>query len=189
MPVVPSHIYQPKDVETCFRETRSKAITMLRNTFNMSYSQAEDIYQDSCLAMYQNIKRGMLDIKKMTSSLSTYLITVCFRQASKSFRNVTHLEDISAPEFQESKIDSLLNDTYLKKESVELMWQIVHELPDPCGSILWYYYGKNLSMAEIAPKINFNGADSVKAKKSNCLSRLKKFYKDQLSTILHDNED
>ena len=37
----------------------------------------------------------------------------------------------------------------------------------------WAYYGDDLSMKEIADIIGFNGADSVKSKKSQCMSKLK----------------
>ena len=61
----------------------------------------------------------------------------------------------------------------LSSEQTKMMRDIVQDLTHPCEDILWAYYGDDLSMKEIADVIGFNGADSVKSKKSQCMSRLK----------------
>ena len=53
-----------------FEQQRNKTLVILQNRLALSLDDAEDIYQEACLALYQNIQSGKL--VELTSSLSTY---------------------------------------------------------------------------------------------------------------------
>ena len=125
-----------------FEQQRKKTLVVLQNRLALSHDDAEDIYQEACVALYQNIQSGKL--VELTSSLSTYFTSICMNKGKK-----------------------------LLDRRPATMRDIVQDLPSPCEEILWSYYGDGLQMKEIAELIGFNGPDSVKSKKSQCMSKLK----------------
>lgn len=58
-----------------FEKERSKVLVVLRNRLSISTEDAEDIYQDACIALFNNIQKGKL--KTLTCSLSTYFTQIC----------------------------------------------------------------------------------------------------------------
>lgn len=162
-----------------FEKERSKLLVVLRNRLAVSTEDAEDIYQDACIALYNNIQNGKL--KKLTCSLSTYFTQICLNMGY-NFVNRGHstdsfdqmLENSQYDEYGLAQLEAVLGlGDGLSQEQTAMMRDIVQDLPHPCEDILWAYYGDDLSMNEIADIIGFNGADSVKSKKSQCMSKLK----------------
>lgn len=162
-----------------FEKERSKALAVLKHRLSISKDDAEDIYQDACIALFENIKKGKL--QTLTCSLSTYF-TQIFLNLGNNFCKRVHsavsfdqiLENTRYDDYELAKLEAVLGlDDGLSSEQTKMMREIVQNLPYPCEDILWSYYGDNLSMKEIADVIGFNGADSVKSKKSQCMSKLK----------------
>lgn len=162
-----------------FEKERCKLLAVLRNRLSISTEDAEDIYQDACIALFDNIKKGRL--KTLTCSLSTYFTQICLNMGY-NFVNRGHsmtsfdqmLENTQYDEYGLAQLEAVLGlGDGLSSEQTAMMRDIVQDLPHPCEDILWAYYGDDLSMKEIADVIGFNGADSVKSKKSQCMSKLK----------------
>lgn len=162
-----------------FEKERSKILLVLRNRLSISTEDAEDIYQDACIALFNNIKMGKL--KTLTCSLSTYFMQICLNMGY-NFVNRGHsttsfdqmLDNTQYDEYDLAQLEAVLGlGDGLSSEQTKMMHDIVQDLPHPCEDILWAYYGDDLSMKEIADVIGFNGADSVKSKKSQCMSKLK----------------
>ena len=162
-----------------FEKERSKLLAVLRNRLSISTEDAEDIYQDACIALFDNIKKGRL--KTLTCSLSTYFTQICLNMGY-NFVNRGHsmtsldqlLDNTQYDEYGLAQLEAVLGlGDGLSSEQTAMMRDIVQDLPHPCEDILWAYYGDDLSMKEIADIIGFNGADSVKSKKSQCMSKLK----------------
>ena len=63
-----------------FEKERSKVLIVLRNRLSISTEDAEDIYQDACIALFNNIQKGKL--KTLTCSLSTYFTQICLNMGS-----------------------------------------------------------------------------------------------------------
>lgn len=162
-----------------FEKERNKLIAILRNRLSVQTEDAEDIYQDACVALFNNIKKGKL--KTLTCSLSTYFTQICLNlgynfvnrgQSITSFDQM--LENSQYDEYGLTQLEAVLGlGDGLSQEQTAKMREIVQDLPHPCEDILWAYYGDDLSMKEIADIVGFNGADSVKSKKSQCMSKLK----------------
>ncbi len=162
-----------------FEKERSKVLAVLRNRLSISVDDAEDIYQDASIALFNNIKNGKL--KTMTCSLSTYYMQICLNMGY-NFVNRGHsttsfdqiMDNTQYDEYSLTQLEAVLGlGDGLSAEQAAMMRDIVQDLPHPCEDILWAYYGDDLSMKEIADVVGFNGADSVKSKKSQCLSKLK----------------
>lgn len=162
-----------------FEEQRNKTLVVLQNRLALSLDDAEDIYQEACITLYQNIQSGKL--VALTSSLSTYFTAICMNKGRKlldrqpdsiSFERA--VENTEGDEYSTSQIETILGlGDGITAEQRAVMRDIVQDLPGPCEEILWSYYGDGLQMKEIAELIGFKGPDSVKSKKSQCMSKLK----------------
>lgn len=162
-----------------FEEQRNKTLVVLHNRLALSLDDAEDIYQEACITLYQNIQSGKL--VALTSSLSIYFTAICMNKGRKlldrqpdsiSFERA--VENTEGDEYSTSQIETILGlGDGITAEQRAVMREIVQDLPSPCEEILWSYYGDGLQMKEIAELIGFKGPDSVKSKKSQCMSKLK----------------
>ena len=152
------------------QEQRRKNIAFMTKRYSMSNDDAEDVYQDACIALFKNIKDGKL--VELTSTLSTYFTKICV--------------SIDDRQYSSENVDFLLgmNEESISSEQQEAMANIVNHMPPPCDIILWSFYYENMSMAEIALLINFNVAYSVKAKKSQCMTKLKNQYINDIKEIM-----
>lgn len=176
-----------RDFNTFFDKERKKTVSLLCGRYNLSIESAEDVYQDSCIALFQNIKNGKL--VSLTSSLSTYFTQICIFQTLKKIRDVKSTESLDNGQYDSSKVDELLgiDDEFTVKQQ-KAMEDIINHLPPPCDVILWSYYYENMSMAEIAQTIDFKNSDSVKAKKTQCMKKLKDRFSTQIKDILYGEE-
>ena len=66
-------------------EQRGRTINWLRSQLGLSRSDAEDIFQDSFLILYENLANGTL--AKLPRSLSAYLNETCRRKALEILRD------------------------------------------------------------------------------------------------------
>jgi len=173
------NIYDERLLGHFFEKERNKVLAVLKSRLSVSTEDAKDIYQDACIALFYNIQKGKL--KTLTCSLSTYFTQICLNMGY-NFVNRGHpktsfdqmLNNTQYDEYGLAQLEAVLGlGDGLSSEQTKMMRDIVQDLPHPCEDILWAYYGDDLSMKEIADVIGFNGADSVKSKKSQCMSKLK----------------
>ena len=64
-----------------FEQQRKKTLVVLQNRLALSHDDAEDIYQEACVALFQNIQSGKL--VELTSSLSTCFTSICMNKGKK----------------------------------------------------------------------------------------------------------
>lgn len=174
-------------------EQRSRTINWLRSQLGLSTSDAEDVFQDSFLVLYENLANGTLT--ELPRSLSAYLNETCRRKALELLRDngkkhgkgTTEAEsdrqDLEEGEgeavsfFDDSLLDEVLemDEAMVNAERVErqeaAVREVVRELPDPCNKILWGYYFENLSMKDMAAMYKYKSPESVKVMKSRCMTR------------------
>lgn len=167
-------------------QEKKKALCFLERKYSLADEDAKDVFQESSLAFFQNIKNGKL--VTLTSTLSTYFMKICIHQASKKLRSnkrTINQED----DFNEQKIDELLGlgEETITSEQKKIMHNLVQNLPKPCEDILWYFYGDNLSLQTIADLLNYNNANSVKTIKSRCINKLKEKF-DHIKNEFYDKE-
>ena len=169
----------PRDLSRFIEKERKRNVAYLTSNYNLSRDDAQDVYQDACMALYQNIQNGALT--ELTARLSTYFTQICVFQAMKWIRDnrpvdLQRLEDILT-----------IGSDYTIAQQLAMM-DMVRNMPDPCKTILWQFHYENKSMTEIAVLVNFNGADSVKAKKSQCLSKLKSTFANRINSLKNGEE-
>lgn len=177
-----------RDFNAFFAKERKKTISFLRHEYNLPEESAEGVYQDSCIALFLNIKEGKL--VSLTSSLSTYFTRICINQTLKTFRNSTPVDSIDDERFDHRKVDEIINEgSGFSVEQQQAMADIVNNMSHPCNVILWSYYYDNMSMNEIASVINYKNSDTVKAKKTQCMQKLKNRFSETIKEIVYGEND
>ena len=146
---------------------------------------AENIYQDTFLAVQNNLLEGRI---KEDTSWSSYIMTIGLNMASKAYRKIGKTDSAddgfdNDGEGSKSKtareVEKLVKNLseeetalYENEEALSLLGDELTHTPEPCGSIIRLFYYTNMSMDEIATKIGYKNATTAKAKKSQCMSDL-----------------
>ncbi|MCC8038918.1 MAG: hypothetical protein LIP02_12445 [Bacteroidales bacterium] len=179
---------------------RMKNVALIRRCYpSMEDADIDNVYQDACIAMFTNIKSGKLT--EFTSLPSTYFTQICRFQAAKfardhkfmetydevhkrhvkSTKKKTEDEEDATDDYDDDLLDSLIDDDQADyKELMAVTRAVVKLLPHPCNEILWAYYESGLSLEEIAEEHHYKNAQTAKAKKSQCLGRLKQTISDAI---------
>lgn len=165
-----------------------KVVSFLRNGYGIAEEESKDIFQEAFIILHNNMQSGKLS--EMTSSLSTYFISICknkayeFLRASSKTVNVEEELSLSIMEgaIKTDKVNELLeldDENQSNQERKEaLVRHIVQHLPSPCNELLWGYYRDNLSMRTLADMFNYSSESSVKVTKHRCCDKFRKRYKE-----------
>lgn len=175
-------------------DEKNKVLAYLRKTFSVLDDDLSDIYQESSVALFVNIRDGKLT--NLTSSLSTYFLRICINQTlkflTKRNKEVPMFDDsrlTNKDSFQPDKIDELYklcteNEEVEKvSRSEKIVQSIVESMPETCKNVFRGYYWDNLTTATIADMFGFANANSVKTQKYKCLQKFRSKYNDLMSKI------
>lgn len=177
-----------KAFNTFILKEREKCICYLINSMGLSRNEAEDVYQESTLALWENIKGGK--IEQRSASLATYLLQICRYQATHALRkqkSIYFKEDLSQIKLEidndddDYDNDCLNNVLDLADEEPDEMTNILNhveglikELPEPCNTLLWGRFWEKLSHQELAGILGYPSANGSKTQTSRCLSKVRK---------------
>jgi RNA polymerase sigma-70 factor (ECF subfamily) len=125
--------------------------------------EIEDVYQDTVIAFYQNIKSGSLT--QINSSLSAYIIQIGKIKLIQYIEKNNKLNKIKEGIHEERLMDEEYN---LKID--QCVKFIYSKMSASCKRILHLFYFEKKSMVEIAQILGYKNSDTVKAKKSRCIS-------------------
>jgi len=191
-PITDFNFEDDKSLNKFLSDERPKLTLMLQKRYGLSEDDAKDVFQESSYAFLQNAKAGKVD--SLTCTLSTYLGSICINKARKLLRDrhvTTSFDDmVENPEWakydadQVERILGLSDDVITEKQKLTLR-KLVSSLPSPCEEILWGYYDDNLSIDTLATLLNYKNADTVKSRKSQCMSKLRKRF-EELKSLFYD---
>ncbi len=175
-------------------DEKNKVFAYLRKTFSVSDDDLSDIYQESSVALFMNIRDGKLT--NLTSSLSTYFLRVCINQTLKFLgkqKKVVPLFDdnrlTNKDSFRPDKIDELYQlcteDEEAEKisRSEKIVLTILESMPDTCKNVFQGYYWDNLTTTTIADMFGFANANSVKTQKYKCMQKFRNKYNELMNRI------
>ncbi len=183
---------QNTELNSFIADERNKVLAYLRKTFSVSDDDLSDIYQNSSLALFMNIRDGKLS--NLTSTLSTYFLRVCINQTLKFMgkqKKIIPLFDDSKltnkDSFRPDKIDELYQlctedeEAEIVSRSEKIVQSIIESMPDTCKNVFQGYYWDNLSTSTIADMFGFANANSVKTQKYKCLQKFRNRYNELMN--------
>lgn len=154
---------------------KSGFMFFVRSYFSgFSMQDVEEIYNDSFLAVYNDIQSGKLN--QLTCSLQTYINQVGKYKILDFYKKrkieVDYIED-----YQRSDIADRIDDIWDNASSerkVEI-YKFVEEMDDVrCKKIIFLYYYDGWSMDSIAKGMDLKSPDVAKTTKNRCMQKIKK---------------
>ncbi|MDR3268164.1 MAG: sigma-70 family RNA polymerase sigma factor [Tannerella sp.] len=153
------------EIADFYSRCRMEFITYVCRHYPVDEDAAKDIYQDSFMAMYQNIRAGKFT--PGNASLKTYLFGIGRKQTAKYLNR--------QGKFRETEITDLPDDVLLPDESdgewmqmCEITRQEVSKMENLCRQVLSLFYWKRKSMWEIAQIMHYKNEQGAKNRKSIC---------------------
>lgn len=174
------------------RKQREKTIAFLSKSYSLSQDDCEDVFQESFIILYNNIKEGKL--ASLTSSVSTYFMAICKNKTMELLRNKGRyistsfeISDENNLRFPDEKVDTVLSfdtdDSATIEEKEALVRKIVRNLPSPCDELLWGFYRDGLPMKELAKKFNYSSENAVKVTKHRCCEKFRNKFHEILDKL------
>jgi len=151
----------------------------LRN--NGTADDAQDLLQESLVILWERVRAGKFEYR---ARLSTFIYAtaknIWSQRLRKKEREVAGGLD---PEGNQDFSPSVL-ETMIVTERARLVREALDRVGEQCRKLLLLFYWEELSMEEIAQKLGFANAETVKAKKYQCKKALEKV----LSTMQEHHE-
>jgi RNA polymerase sigma factor (sigma-70 family) len=136
----------------------------------------EDIYQDTVIAFYENVRTGKITTLK--SSISTYIIAIGKYILYKHLRNAKTMSNLDY--IDELELGTVTN-AYIAqvedKDSGSTLLQAIEKLGEPCTALLRLFYYEEKDNKEIATLLGYANADVIKTQKYRCMQSLKQIMK------------
>lgn len=132
---------------------------------NGTHDDAEDVMQDAAIAVWEKIRNDSLELR---ARLSTIVFAIAKNQWLKRLNRLgkqVGMDGSGSEKMSENTDDMDIRD---KKLVVEMM----KTLGDKCRELLTYFYFDGYPMQTIAELMQYNNADTVKAKKHQCFKQL-----------------
>lgn len=141
-------------------------------------SDADDIFQESLLVVYEKAKSPEFCL---TCKLSTYLFAVSKRLWYKKLERSANFYNLDTEEGEEEQLyghsyDGDVQEHWEKEAQFEQLNQSLDQLGEPCAALLKAFYIDKKNMQEIAEVFKYTNAENAKTQKYKCLTRLKKIF-------------
>jgi RNA polymerase sigma factor (sigma-70 family) len=136
---------------------------------NGTEADAEDILQDATIAVWEKIQSDTL---QLSAKLSTFIFAISKNLWLKRLNKLSKqapMTDIHTENLTE------VSDN-LNPQDVKIIAQLMAQLGEKCRSILSMFYFENRDMTDIAQTLDYNNADTVKAKKHQCFKQLQHLF-------------
>lgn len=138
-----------------------------------------EIFQESVIRLWKNIRSDKLNENTLTSSLAGYLFSIGRNVALEIFRQegIRFEKPIEESENEASKKATVAED-WLWRESEQqvAVRSAVYAMEEPCAPLLLLFYWDRLSWEDIAVQLNYKDANSAKTQKYKCIQKLKALF-------------
>lgn len=165
-----------KTMVEIYHDHRNVFISWLCKRYSCDEELAADCFQDAIIVVFNNVRDNKLT--SLSSEFKTYLFSIgknIFLKENAKFKTVNMNQDW---EPHENMPDSNGGRNFQEEEErINKIARSVMDLSEPCKSILKYYYYHSLRMDEIANKLNYKNANTVKSQKIRCMKYLEDIIK------------
>jgi RNA polymerase sigma factor (sigma-70 family) len=154
-----------------------RPITSLVTRNQGSEDDAEDVLQEAVVVLWQRVRSGSFEYQ---SKLSTFIYAtaknIWFRRLARQRRGIPPAEKTLA---KGSRDGTPLGEME-ENERVLAVQKAMEQIGNPCRDLLLLFYWEERSMEDIAVKLGFANADTVKSKKYQCKKSLEHLVRNML---------
>jgi RNA polymerase sigma factor (sigma-70 family) len=162
-----------------FRQNR-RPITSLVTRNQGSEDDAEDVLQEAVVVLWQRVRSGSFEYQ---SKLSTFLYAtaknIWSRRLARQRRELPAAEET----LDMAAGDATPLEEMEENERVMAVQKAMEQIGNPCRDLLLLFYWEEQSMEEIAVKLGFANADTVKSKKYQCKKSLEHLLRNLLGGL------
>jgi RNA polymerase sigma factor (sigma-70 family) len=156
-----------------FRQNRRPIVSLvLRN--QGTENDAEDVLQEALVVLWERIQSNSFEYQ---AKLSTFIYAtaknIWLRRLARNRREIPATDDA----FEIATNEATPLEELEENERITAIQQAMEKIGNPCRDLLLLYYWEDRSMEEIAIKLGFANADTVKSKKYQCKKALEKLVK------------
>ncbi len=157
-----------------YQDNRDKCINFIRK-YNLSEEDLVDVYHDSYVIFYDNVMTGK--IQKLTSSISTYLISICRHLAFNKLKKGNRMINPDSEQFFVKAIDQLIEELEIENNELTkeqyLLYKYFNTLGKKCKELLDMFYYRGFTISDILIEGIYPNENVIKSSKSRCLKTLK----------------
>jgi RNA polymerase sigma factor (sigma-70 family) len=130
----------------------------------------DDVLQEAVIIVWQNSAKPEF---QLSSALNTYLYAIVKNLWLKALKKKQRMVNIEDNEYDHLNPVSPVPSQFDRN----ILLKCMDEVGTTCKQLLSYYYFDGYNMTQIGDLLGFNNADTVKAKKYQCLKRLQDIIK------------
>jgi len=123
-----------------YNQYRSEFVGYIGKRYKGDSETIFELYQDACVALYDNIHSGKLQVLNPGVKLKTYLFRIGYNKLVDKYRK--NKKSILYREFDYVQEDDLQYDDHCT-ERFAIIRQAVDAMKEPCNTILSLYYWEN----------------------------------------------
>jgi RNA polymerase sigma factor (sigma-70 family) len=166
-------------------ERKHMIIKMVGKFKLLRYEDLEEVYNDGCLVLWEKMMDKEFELRE--ESLVGYLMKVCRNIGMHYLRKVredvlsldwlmeNRFEGVDEDENSLEEMFEVLNENESNEEKYKKLENVWKRLKEVEKMILECYYVEGCRMEEIARRIGYKNADSVKSKKNRVLRKMMKW--------------
>ena len=186
-----------------YRNLKSPFIATLKkhpSSATLSTDDWDDIYQETCVKLMENIKQGKFE-ERAGSNLFSYFVEIgkwtmmnAIRKKAthhpkpKTEEDTPHIIQLWPKPKQKSQEDDgeVLDMPVEEKQALqnEFLDRVFASIPDACKMLLKKFYWDHKPMDEIASIMSLRNADTAKTKKNRCMKQ----FKDIANKLIENDE-
>lgn len=182
-------------LEDFAKEQWQKTKAYLLSRYSLSEDECADVFQDSLMILWKNIKENKVDAECLDLSSSAYFQAICRNKTLEFLRSRSKYTTTSIDlnpskdhfDYQEEQVEKILSmddeNENLQKRKEALVRDIVKNLPSPCDELLWGYYGEGHSMKMLAEMFNYASENAVKVTKHRCCEKFRRRYSEMVKSL------
>ncbi|MFO7617501.1 MAG: sigma-70 family RNA polymerase sigma factor [Bacteroidales bacterium] len=165
-------------LENIYTMYRKGFIQWTVNTWRITQDEAVDLYQQSILAMYENIASGRL--ASISGTIRTYLFAIGKNKVHELQRYHGRIL-LSEDPWTGAREEDPGADPGNRERLIALSRACLDKLGEPCREILESFYYCRKSLDQIARSMGYKNEQTAKNQKYKCLLRLRELFVAEVS--------
>ena len=133
-----------------------------------SLQDVDDMLQDGVIAVWKNVSKSDFELK---SKLTTYFMAIVKNLWLKKIRKNKKVDTVDDETLQFDSASVEQNTS--RQMDLKVVRNLLNEIGDTCKELLGLFYFEQMDNLSIAERMEFSNPDVVKAKKYQCLKKLK----------------
>ncbi len=155
-------------------ESNRRMISSFIARNNGTHDDYEDMLQEALVILWERVRAGKFEY---TAKLSTFLFAtvrnIWLRKLARARREIpSDLQTDENPDESPSVLESMI-----EEEEIVAVREAMNRIGEQCRQLLTLFYWEECSLEEIAGRMGFANADTVKSKKYQCKKSLEKVLK------------